>query len=179
MHDAETVDDKKMKLEEIKLQADTTKHITTLATGTIVLVATFMDKLPKPLQAPDLLVGSLIAMLVCTFSAFVHLWSLTLLGPRRLRMRRFLPNHKTIESLLVIVMYFSFSIGLYELGGFAFKNIRSMAHTSSFLFLNRVSVVQVLRQPQHLNFIPNHPPVPRLKALCLDQSEWSRRSHEF
>lgn len=45
----------KLDFERIKLQAESTRHITTLAIGIIVLITTFMDKLPKPLLRTDLL----------------------------------------------------------------------------------------------------------------------------
>ena len=47
--------DGKLAIERTKIEIDVVKHLSTLSTGSIVLVTTFLDKLPKPLSEPRLL----------------------------------------------------------------------------------------------------------------------------
>src|SRR5208283_4662311 len=77
-----------MDFEQLKLQADTIKHASTMATGTIVILATFMDKLPKPLTDPKALIIAVILLLVCLGCSFVALYRMTIF---RFQLRSFLP----------------------------------------------------------------------------------------
>ena len=61
-------------LEHKKLAVDSVKHITTLAAGTLVLLSTFVDKLPKPLHGRISLMTALGCMVVCLVAAFFYLF---------------------------------------------------------------------------------------------------------
>jgi hypothetical protein len=52
-------------LEGTKLATDLMKHVATLASGSIVLVATLLDKFPKPIIGSGWLVGSVISLVLC------------------------------------------------------------------------------------------------------------------
>jgi hypothetical protein len=119
-------DPKDQEFERFKMAVDSVKHITTLATGTIVLVATFIDKLPKPVFKKDDLIGAIFLMVVCLVSSFIYLWGSTLAGYVSTLNRvlpRWLPGRKHVLMLMSVVIYFSFIMGIYFLAKFAFYNI--------------------------------------------------------
>ncbi len=67
----------KLDLERIKIQTDLVKHLSTLAVGSIVLIATLIDRLPKPLLSRRYLVASICCMCACL--AF-SLWYIMVVG---------------------------------------------------------------------------------------------------
>jgi hypothetical protein len=101
--------------ERLKLAVDAVKHITTLATGTIALVVTFSDKLPRPLPASVLLASALSLMVICLHSSFIYLWKVSL-GEN-------IPKIREGTVFLSNVIYFSFSCGIALLVIFAAKSI--------------------------------------------------------
>src|SRR5882724_11428501 len=82
---ARNLADQQRDFDRLKLQADTIKHTTTLATGTIVIIAAFMDKLPKPLASRGDLEASVALMFACILLSFIHLWGTTLVDIHRQR----------------------------------------------------------------------------------------------
>jgi hypothetical protein len=69
---------KNLHFERTKLAADLVKHISTLSTGSLVLIATLLDKLPKPLEGRRFLITSIICFVVCLVCSF--LLGITALG---------------------------------------------------------------------------------------------------
>lgn len=68
----------KMRFERLKLEIDVVKHVSTLSTGSLVLIVTLADKLPKPLLYPQLVQASLccfVASLLCCLLYLVSPWS--------------------------------------------------------------------------------------------------------
>ena len=131
--DSET---EKLILERLKLEVDALKHISTLATGTIVIIATFLDKLPKPLEQPLNLVIAVGAMLTCLLFAFVMLFRKTFFmsggvkvgfGPFRFRGRE-LPN---LDRVFLITIYASFGVGMVQLTSFIIANVKHYAAVSA------------------------------------------------
>ncbi len=115
--------------ELLKMAVDSVKHITTLASGTIVLLAAFSDKLPKPLANKKSLVAALISMALCLTASFIFLWAETLARYRAPKthnevISRFRAwGRPKVMSLLSSAIYFSFVAGMYFLINFAVANI--------------------------------------------------------
>ena len=123
------------RFERVKLAVDSVKHITTLATGTIVLLATFSDRLPRPLAFKGYLITAIVSMVVCLLASFIYLWGETL-APRTSQSILGLPIPEPMQKwkwlqwsgrrMLVFlsdVIYFSFCFGIYYLARFAIRNI--------------------------------------------------------
>ncbi len=105
--------------ERLKLAVDAVKHITTLATGTIVLVATFADKLRQPVGGRGYLIGTIASMLLCLLTSFIYLYFATLnpfaqANPLSARGR---------FTVLSLCIYFSFGSGIACLAEFGLHNI--------------------------------------------------------
>jgi len=123
MDDAERKESRE--LERLKMAVDSVKHITTLASGTIVLLATFVDKLPKPPLFKGHLVSGIVAMVVCLGASFVYLWAETLGRMRSFQLKIPFPfiTRKLMLDILSTIVYFSFCMGIYFLAQFALHNI--------------------------------------------------------
>jgi hypothetical protein len=112
----------KLILERTKLAADTVKHISTLATGSIVLVATFMDKVHKPIVTPNLLTIAIGAFMVCLFFCVIYLflvgipsrWDASVLRPKSVRI---------VMQVAAGILYLTFAMGVIILGFLAIANI--------------------------------------------------------
>ena len=107
----------------IKLRVDSVKHITTLATGTIVLLVTFLDKFPKPLTSRYALIGSVIGMLLCVIFSFLYLFLISMMDydPEHQHPRR-RSAVNSLASLIQLVFVFALS----ELGFFAVANLMKL-----------------------------------------------------
>src|SRR5437879_9051728 len=100
--------------ERTKIRVDIVKHITTLATGTILVVVAFFDKLTGFMVGRAWLVASIVCMLVCVGAAFVYLWAESLPFPRQ--------NDTVGLVVLSTIMYFSFLFGILVLVVFLLRN---------------------------------------------------------
>jgi hypothetical protein len=78
MDKPDVYDRRKFELKKSQFVADTIKHMTTLATGTVVLTATLSDRLPKPVPTYGKvwLALSLLGMSVCIILSFLMLFSI-------------------------------------------------------------------------------------------------------
>jgi hypothetical protein len=101
-------------LESLKLSIDTVKHITTLASGTIVFAAAIFDKLPKPTKGLDLLGLCIVFMLLCVLSSTVYLFGRTV-GKNKI--------HEIALQHCPVVIYFSFGSAIFNLGAFILWNL--------------------------------------------------------
>jgi len=105
------------------MAVDSVKHITTLTTGTIVLLATFAERMPRPITHKVDLDIAIISMLVCLVASFIFLWGTTLarFGPEKawLSIRH---GKKPSLKFEVFLIYCSFCAGIIYLGSFALQN---------------------------------------------------------
>ena len=98
--------------ERTKLAIDCVKHITTLATGTIVFSAAIIERLPKP--KPHLMVMFVFSIgltVISLLACFVYLFSVGVMPHWR--------GHEPTAEILGkvgVVIYFSFALGLMSLG---------------------------------------------------------------
>jgi len=60
-------------LERIKIGLDLVKHVSTLAAGSIVLLATFLDKFPRPLLKGDWLTVAVWLLCGCLVCCLVYI----------------------------------------------------------------------------------------------------------
>jgi hypothetical protein len=110
-----------VEFERLKLALDSVKHITTLATGVIVLTATFYDKLPKPITFRLSLFLSLSFMLICLAAAFCYLFAAGVMG--HLLVNANLKVTQFVFRFFGILTYGSFMLGILCLWGFAVRNL--------------------------------------------------------
>ena len=110
---------KKIDAEKRNRVNESVKHISTLATGSIVLMATFLDKLAKPLVAQEWLVTAIGSLLICVLTSgllviFFGLGSFWRdpdeTGPG-------------FYSMLALVIYASFGTGIFSVAAYAIKNL--------------------------------------------------------
>jgi hypothetical protein len=112
----------KLILERTKLAADIVKHISTLATGSIVLVPTFTDKIHNPILKSSLLVTAIAALMICLLCCVVYLflvgvpsrWDATVVRPTSVRWGM---------QCAAGALYVSFAVGVKMLGFFGIANI--------------------------------------------------------
>jgi hypothetical protein len=71
--------------ERTKIAVDCVKHITTLTTGTILLIAAGIDKVTRPVVGWGWLVASISLMLVCLILCFSFLLDVGVIGRRNPR----------------------------------------------------------------------------------------------
>jgi hypothetical protein len=113
--------------ERFKLAVDSIKHITTLTTGTIVLLATFAERIPRPMVYKGDLTLAFISLFVCLVASVSFLWGSTVapFGPTRVSRlgNDTEPTRKSLLKLDAVVIYFSFCMGIVFLGTFALHNI--------------------------------------------------------
>jgi len=102
--------DDKQDFERTKLAIDCVKHITTLATGTIVFSAAIVEKLPKGSRFTGGLFAASLALVV--FSLFLCFFYLFVEG---IATRGRNPNHEKMGQV-AFGIYLSFGTGLMALG---------------------------------------------------------------
>jgi len=106
--------------ERVKLAVDSIKHITTLATGTLVLLVAFLDKLPKPIIRLNWLIFAVICLLLCLTASFVYLFRI---GVHAYPLER--ENRRVGKILrgLAAVIYFTFGFAMFGVGVVAVRNL--------------------------------------------------------
>ena len=109
-----------------KLAVDVAKHMSTLATGAVVLLTAFLDKLPRPPVAVGWLIASVIAFAVCVTFCFLYLF---FLGIPRHWNARFGPAKKHATELFVISIgcYLTFIFGMFCLIRFSIDNLGQLS----------------------------------------------------
>lgn len=110
------------KLKKTKLAVETVKHITTLSSGSIVLLATFVGQFPKPLKDPASLVVAVVCLLVCLGAGILYLFVAAELGDDW-RVGEVPPQRSKPLRVSVALMFLSFMFGIVALGIFALSNI--------------------------------------------------------
>lgn len=102
-----------------KYIADFHKHLTTLATGTLVLLSTFIDKLFSAPKWKALVVATMLGLLstvvCCIYSYWLHLSSVE-------KERNLEPRQKRLDDLLGLCMLLSFTGALACLVVFFVRN---------------------------------------------------------
>lgn len=114
----------KVELERTKLAMDLVKHLSTLATGAIVLIATLLERFPRPLREQDTLVWSIVSFIICTISCTAYWFLGAILGhwfgtnwsDRQVRF---------LFVVLAVIFTASFIGGVIYLGIFAIRNLSS------------------------------------------------------
>jgi hypothetical protein len=110
------------RVERFKIGIDYLKHVTTLSTGSILLIATLLEKLfAKPLWRP-LVVVSLIGFMSCVLCSTVS-YTLSMATS-------FPGEYDGIDSsksdvlggIFVVLVWASFAVGIVSLGLFAIRN---------------------------------------------------------
>jgi hypothetical protein len=109
--------------ELFKMAVDSVKHITTLTTGTIVLLATFAERIPRPIAHKVDLALAIVSMLLCLIVSFIFLWGSTLarFGPSKAWTTR--SGKEPSLKAEVLLIYVFFCMGVLFLGSFALYNI--------------------------------------------------------
>jgi hypothetical protein len=106
--------------ERIKLAVDSIKHITTLTTGTLVLLVAFLDKLPKPIIRLNWLIFAVICLLLCLTASFIYLFRI---GVDVYPLEREGSRQRRILRPLSAVIYFTFLFAMYGVGVVAVRNL--------------------------------------------------------
>ena|ERR1700674_5706155 len=102
--------------DELKLAIDCVKHITTLATGIIVLTVTVLDKLKRPIHIPLILGFAVACMVICLFNCFMFLVGAGIMHYRADEYRVKYRSH-------LFAVYISFGIGIAFYSGFVIYNL--------------------------------------------------------
>lgn len=113
--------------DRLKLAVDSIKHITTLATGTIVLSATFIDKFPKPTLHKLLFLVSIVCMFVSLLCSAALLHGVSVKdywAPNSPNL--YTEGSKTGLRAIILAVYYSFGLGIAALGSFAVLNLYAM-----------------------------------------------------
>jgi hypothetical protein len=112
----------KVIIERTKLAIDTVKHISTLATGSIVAITAIVEKAPKPTTMPYLLMAAVVSMMLCILLCAIYLF---LLGvPSRwdeavLRTS----SMRAAMQVAAVILYLAFASGLLMLGCFVLSQV--------------------------------------------------------
>ena len=106
----------RMEFERMKLRVESVKHITALATGTVVLTVALLDKIPKPISGRFWLLCSIASMLLCLLLSFVYMWASGILSYT-------IEPPKAFRSSIALALGFVFVGGIWSLGIFAFYNL--------------------------------------------------------
>lgn len=112
-----------LNVEHVKQQIDYVKHMTTLSTGSILLLATFLEKLfSKPLWKP-FVVAAFCGFLISVISAVLA--HTLLVGDRTFFEHPDPLDGPQVFTLLVAicVMWLGFLVGVTALAAFAIRNL--------------------------------------------------------
>jgi hypothetical protein len=120
--------ERKSKVERIKLWVDYFKHLTTLSTGSIVLIATLLEKAMPHARARAAIITSLIGFLACVLGAVLSLTCMAVeMGAWEDDED---PEPWTETPLLVgiILSWSGFLTGLFALAVFAIRNLNVLSN---------------------------------------------------
>jgi len=127
-----TADEKRARaFERTKLGVDVVKHLTTLSTGSIVVLATLVDKLHKPLLIPEALVAAIGSFLT---SVGVSLFYFLLTMRPYFHFYEEDQSHafdRNVAKVLVSIISIAFLSGIVFLGVFALENINAVTGANS------------------------------------------------
>lgn len=109
----------KAREESWKLRYDTYKHLTTLSTGSILLLVTFLEKLFTKPQWKWLVIASFCSFVVTTLASLIVMN--TLAGfIREMELKK---NDEILGNVYVVIALASFLLGITSLIIFAVKNL--------------------------------------------------------
>jgi len=123
---APVLKEKSWNIELIKLMYDYIKHITTLCTGSILIVVAFNERLAIQPSWKGLLKTSLVLFIVSIVSASITLLGLSVLSdPEFVRSgsKEGLWGESKVLTIAFIMTWTSFVLGLLSLVTFGFKNL--------------------------------------------------------
>ena len=183
--DAPIIDMANASLEGHKLDHDTYKHLTTLSTGSILLLATFLEKLfQKPswkflvsvalVSFITSVVASVSAMFLISLNIHVLVASSVMRGESYLGLARYI----ALTSIVVTTLACGgFIVGIAALAIFAIKNLGPSATTSRSLRCHDLAV-SVIGQPDRRKeqWRPKGPYETRRSEPVADALSVTRRS---
>lgn len=110
-------------IEHTKQQLDYIKHITTLSTGSILLLATFLEKIFTKPTWRYLVVVSLIGFILSVIGA-ITIHTLSVLSVRHFIAENLeTKTENIIAGISLISMWVGFLVGIVSLGVFAIHNL--------------------------------------------------------
>ena len=115
-------DQEKLAIERIKIEVDVAKHFSALSTGSIVLITTLLDKLPKPLAKTAILQVAILCLLISLGLSVFCLWTPWQTLERKPRVAVVLTNRVSL-----FFAGFAFLGGLIAMGIFAIANIHHLS----------------------------------------------------
>jgi|SRR5215472_3875403 len=116
------VECRKLLYERTRIALDLVKHLSTLATGSLVLIATLLERFAKPLREQDTLIWSVVCFVVCTVACTAYWFFGAILG----HWFETDWSHSKVRALfliLALVLTVSFVLGVIHLGISATRNI--------------------------------------------------------
>lgn len=110
-------------IEHAKSQIDYVKHITTLSTGSILILATFLEKVFEAPHWKTLVVISFLGFILSVVCAVVA--HTLLIGNKDMFVEPDISTGAKAYSIVIVllVMWISFLVGIISLGVFAIKNV--------------------------------------------------------
>ena len=109
-------EEEKLSADRTKIKIDFLKHATSLSTGSIVVVATFFDKFPKPLANAGLLILAVALLSMSLLCSWMEMGFLVFQSS-------LFPKHGEPDKTLVVLTLLGFYGGTICLGLFAIANI--------------------------------------------------------
>jgi RsiW-degrading membrane proteinase PrsW (M82 family) len=108
-----------MHIEQVKLIHDHTKHLTTLSTGSIVLLVTFYEKLGNPPMWKPLISVALIGFVICILATTAaQIFTITYADPNVQE-----SDDEKVNIVFFLTSWLSFSLAVISLCIFGVKNI--------------------------------------------------------
>ena len=109
-------------IQRTQLKMDLVKHVSTLSSGSIVILATFLAK-SSPVAAGSgcWLVLSVFCMVACLVSALVYFWMFGLV--RQWERNESSKNGRRLEFIMGLLMTLAFCFGISFLAVFVMKNL--------------------------------------------------------
>lgn len=115
-------EDRAGELERAKVAIDVVKHVSTLSTGSIVLIATLLDKFPKPIAAQWQLAAAILCLVFCLACCLYYLVYVGVSGNWKER-------NTGIGGVVGMLIGWSFLVGILFLGIFAIQNVHKLPST--------------------------------------------------
>jgi hypothetical protein len=70
-------DDEERTLESLKLDHDTFKHLTTISTGSILILATFIEKFFQNPSWKGLIAFTFVSLMICTYTSVIEMFRIS------------------------------------------------------------------------------------------------------
>jgi hypothetical protein len=108
-------------LQRTQLKMDLVKHVSTLSSGAIVILATFLTKRTPPAAGSnDWLLASVVSLIASLVASLVYFWAFGLLRQFQRPQRRAFAD--PMEKITGFLLALAFCSGILSLGVFVIKN---------------------------------------------------------